>query len=487
MSQCALAMALVGTCGGMAAAYVPDERWTSTASGATGTTGDPVTLTWSLLRDAGSIPDEGTSNLISYLDGQFGAGAGGTNFTTRPWFHLFQDSFNRWSQLGGITFTYESNDSGALSGPAGALGTRGDIRIGGANVDGASGTLAYTYLPNDGDMVIDTGETSFFSTPTNSYRAFRNTLMHELGHAFGLLHVESTTERFLMEPFIDTSIDGPQLDEVRAIQGMYGDPLEKTFGGLGNDVSARASSLGSLASGGTRTIGAAARGGQEVGATETDFVSIANAADVDFFSFTIASPLSVDFTLTPLGGVFNQAVENGPQSFFDANSRNDLALAVFGPNGTTLLGSASSTSAGQIESIADLSLTSPGQYFVCVTGATDSVQLFELSLSATSLVVAPTGDFDGSGAVDGRDFLMWQRTLGASGANLPADGNRDGTVSAADLMLWRQSFGQATGAVGTIPEPASAALLAAGIAGVFRRRGHRSAALAPRAIAATQS
>jgi serralysin len=469
MCQSALAVAIVSTWGGMAAAYVPDDRWTSTASGTTGTTGDPVTLTWSLLRDGGSIPDEGASNLIAYFDGQFGAGAGGTNFTTRPWFHLFQESFSRWGQLGGITFIYEPNDSGALSGPAGALGTRGDIRIGGANIDGASGTLAYTYLPDDGDMVFDTGETSFFASSTNNYRAFRNTLMHELGHAFGLLHVESTTERFLMEPFIDTSIDGPQLDEVRAIQGMYGDPLEKTFGGLGNDVSARASSLGSLASGGTRTIGAAARGGQEVGATETDFVSIANAADVDFFSFTIASPLSVDFTLTPLGGVFNQAVENGPQSLFDANSRNDLALAVFGPNGTTLLGSASSTTAGQIESIADLSLTTPGQYYVRVTGTTDSVQLFELALSATSLVVGPTGDFDGSGTVDGRDFLMWQRTLGASGANLPADGNHDGVVNAADLALWKQSFGQTTGA-SAIPEPAGAPLLAAGMAGVFLRR-----------------
>lgn len=468
MSQCALAMALVGPWGGMAAAYVPDDRWTATASGTTGTTGDPVTLSWSLLRDGGAIPDEGTSNLISYLDGQFGAGAGGTNFAARPWFHMFQESFDRWSQLGGITFTYEPNDSGALSGPAGAIGTRGDIRIGGANIDGASGTLAYTYLPNDGDMVFDTGEASFFATSTNNFRAFRNTLMHELGHAFGLLHVESTTEQFLMEPFIDTSIDGPQLDEVRAIQGLYGDPLEKSFGGLGNDVAARASSLGSLASGGTRTIGAAARGGQEVGATETDFVSIANAADVDFFSFTIASPLSVDLTLTPLGGVFNQAVEDGPQSLFNANARNDLALDVFGPNGTTLLGSASNTVAGQVESIADLALTAPGQYFVRVTGASDSVQLFELALSASNLVVAPTGDFDGTGTVDGRDFLMWQRTLGASGANLPADGNNDGVVNAADLALWKQSFGQV--AASAIPEPAGIPLLAAGIAGVFVRR-----------------
>jgi hypothetical protein len=102
--------------------------------------------------------------------------------------------------------------------------------------------------------------------------------------------------------------------------------LRKTFGGLGNDVAARATSLGALATGGSRTIGAAARGGQEVAAAETDFVSIANAADADFFSFTIAAPATLDFTLTPLGGVFNQGVEGGAQSSFNANARNDLAL-----------------------------------------------------------------------------------------------------------------------------------------------------------------
>src|SRR5262249_44539560 len=153
-----------------------------------------------------------------------GAGPGGTNLTQRPWFHLFQESFDRWTQLGGITFVYEPNDSGtSLSGSAGALGVRGDVRIGGANIDGPSGTLAYTYYPDNGDMVIDTGETTFFTDSTNNYRSFRDTLMHEIGHAFGLDHVISSTEALLMEPYIDTSFDGPQLDDIRGLQGFYGD------------------------------------------------------------------------------------------------------------------------------------------------------------------------------------------------------------------------------------------------------------------------
>ncbi len=458
------AVALAGTCGGKAAAYVPDDRWSSTASGSAGTTGDPVTITWSLLRDGTSIPSEGASNLVSYLDGLFGAGAGGTNLAQRPWFHLIQESFDRWGQLGGITFAYEANDGGSLSGPAGALGVRGDIRIGGANIDGVSGTLAYTYLPDNGDLVVDTGESTFFADSSNNFRALRNTLMHEIGHAFGLLHVESTTEKFLMEPFIDTAFDGPQLDDVRGIQGMYGDALEKSFGGQGNDVTARATSLGSLGVGGGLTIGGAARGGQEVGGGETDFVSIANAADADFFSFTLSAPALIDLTLTPLGGVFNQGVEGGAQSSFNANSRNNLALAVFGSNGTTLLASATTAVAGQIESVADLELTAPGQYFVRVTGASDSVQLYELALSAGSLVVAPTGDFDGDGYVDGGDLLLWQRTLGSTGASLAADGNHDGVVDTADLAIWRQLFGTTASTISgahAAPEPTGVRMLAA--------------------------
>src|SRR5215510_4629103 len=73
-----------------AMAYVPDERWSTTASGPGGSTGDPLTLTWSLARDGTSIPNEGASNLISYLDSQIGAGPGGSDYTQRPWFNLIE-------------------------------------------------------------------------------------------------------------------------------------------------------------------------------------------------------------------------------------------------------------------------------------------------------------------------------------------------------------------------------------------------------------
>ena len=52
-------------------AYVPDERWAVTSSGATGASGTPITLTWSFAPDGTSIPGEGASDLIAYLDGLF--------------------------------------------------------------------------------------------------------------------------------------------------------------------------------------------------------------------------------------------------------------------------------------------------------------------------------------------------------------------------------------------------------------------------------
>src|SRR3954471_12771734 len=137
----------------------PNTRWTSTASNSsTGTYGNPITLTWSLVPDGTAVsnsyaPTNGTtSSLISTFDASFGAGPGGSDLTQRPWFHLFSDSFNRWNQLGGINFIYESHDTSLTLGnpTSGTLGVRGDIRIGAANIDGASDTLAETLFPQIG-------------------------------------------------------------------------------------------------------------------------------------------------------------------------------------------------------------------------------------------------------------------------------------------------------------------------------------------------
>src|SRR5688572_4003971 len=180
-------------------AFVPQERWASTATSLATPTGRPVTLTWSIVPDSTHIQGEGGSNLIQFLDGVFGPGPGGNNLQQRPWFSLLDNSFERWSAVSGLTFHYEPHDDLADHGSVpGLINIRGDIRVGGAFIDGNNGTLAYSFFPSNSDTVLDTGDTTFFSNPTENHRAFRNMFMHELGHGIGLDHVVSNTDRFLL-------------------------------------------------------------------------------------------------------------------------------------------------------------------------------------------------------------------------------------------------------------------------------------------------
>jgi serralysin len=195
-------------------------------------------------------------------------------------------------------------------------------------------------------------------------------------------------------------------------------------------------------------------------------VSIANASDTDFFSFTVATPSLLDATLTPLGGIFNQGVEGGAQTSFNANARNDLTLSIFASNGTTLLGSANLTGAGGVESLSDLSLATAGKYYARITGADDNVQLYQLQLATQALVTLLVGDYNQDGTVDAADYSVWRNSLGQTGTSLAADGDGNGRIDAADFALWKSHFGMSSGAGGgslagggSVPEPAGATLL----------------------------
>jgi hypothetical protein len=103
----------------------------------------------------------------------------------------------------------------------------------------------------------------------------------------------------------------------------------------------------------------------------------------------------------------------------------------------------------------------------------DSGELYILSKSDGMIryIVEALGDadFNNDGQVDGRDFLVWQRNLGSSGGLAEGDADSDWRVTNADLGFWRQQFEQAP-PFSTVPEPASAALLAWGLLAGVRRR-----------------
>jgi len=484
-------------CGAPAGAFIitPDDPdpWLQTASGARPNgNGSPATITWSIIPDGTTAIRSTTSsatapsNLVSFMNTNFGGSAGQTNLTLQPWFPIFASSFGRWSQLGGVNFVFEPHDDGVFHPSSnGVLGVRGDIRIGGANIDGTGNVLAFTYVTTGGsDMMIDTSESTFFKNSTTNYINFRNTLMHEIGHAFGVQHVTSSSN-LLMEPVIDTSFDGPQLDEVRAVHYFFGDVNEKSNNMLGNGTFSRATALGTIAPDATKSIGTSANvPTQAISAAATDFVSISNASDVDFYSFSVLGSSLLQATLVPRGGVFTQgsADHNETPTSFNANARNNLSLTILAGNGTTVLQTADVQAAGGTELITKLLLPAGGQYFAKIAGADDTVQLYQLSLTPTPILL---GDYNLNGRVDGADYVMWRNSLGQSiTQGTGADGSFDGQVNAADYAVWRSHFGETAGAGsgstsghfeggGVVPEPVS--LVPLGMTGlalavVWRRR-----------------
>ena len=134
-------------------------RWSSTATDGQGLQqGDPTTLTWGFVADGTWIigdPADGEpgsgSDLIAFLDGIYGNVTPDNNFTDELWFIPFNSYLNRWGEVSGLNYAYESNDDGLNIGtnPAGVIGTRGDIRISGHSIDGQSGSnvLAYNWYP----------------------------------------------------------------------------------------------------------------------------------------------------------------------------------------------------------------------------------------------------------------------------------------------------------------------------------------------------
>jgi len=95
----------------------------------------------------------------------------------------------------------------------------------------------------------------------------------------------------------------------------------------------------------------------------------------------------------------------------------------------------------------------------------DGDELSNNTIVAFTATAIPSADFNADGAVDGTDFLNWQRGLGQTigATHAEGDADRDGDVDADDLSHWRGDFGTPPGetasAVGEstqVPEPATA-------------------------------
>lgn len=397
----------------LAAFQLSNNGWTSTSSGSSAL-GAPVQLTWSVARDGTDLPQglgepDSPSDLVSFLDGIHHPGEtlSATNFDDREWLRLMKKSFDRWSSVAGITFTYEPNDDGvSLPSNRGILNRRGDHRLGGHNIDGGSrpSVIAYNYFPNFSDMVIDTSEVTLFSNASQDFLVFRNMLMHEIGHGLGIAHVESADlspapgvqfGTFLMEPILATTFDGPQFDDILAAHRLYGDIHEK---GTGNQTFQNATDLQTLARGGMIQIGTDAKD-TFVAFEDIDFVSIDDNSDFDYFKFTIDTPGIVDLVLEPMGPTYLNRQENAPSSsqpMLNASAQSDLTLTLFDTNGLSPLQVSNIGGLGANESILGYELASAGTYYIRISGVNNAAQMYQLSVMSipepgTALLLAMGG------------------------------------------------------------------------------------------------
>jgi serralysin len=499
-----LALLVASLLPSLAYSFDLDNRWTVTAHPGTGTKqGSPAIVTWSLVPDGTPIPGKpwlrptesaNPSNLIAFFDQLYGTEQGQEHdLTARPWFSMFSSAVNRWSELSGLTFLYEPKDDGAglyatlfgstIDGPPGQLNVRGDIRIGGHYIDGESGsnTLAYNSYPNAGEMVIDTSNTNFFGNTTSNSRAARNAIMHELGHGIGIRHRESSNSGFLMEPNITTAFDGPQFDDILAAHRWYGDVNEKSNNLSGNDAPHLATWLGAFHQSGQLAVGTNAAG-TFVDANQTDFVSIDDETDIDFYRFSLPHPGVVSVQLIPRGPTYLEGPEGGSQTTFFSSMQSDLALAAYASNGLTLIDSADAVGKGGVESLSDLQLVAPGDYFLRISGADNAAQMYELKVQYSAAHFLPgdvnlDGLIDFSGNPETDDLLAfirsWKRVLSTDDdltAWSKGDLNLDRVSDLKDVFLMRRilvshGMGNLVAALGDldgvpVPEPAAGAPLA---------------------------
>ena len=421
--------------------FLGSGHWSVTATDGSGVgvQGQPVTVTWSIAPDGTAAPALNSSgpavgsNLIAWLDGIY-PGPTSSDLTQRAWFSVLLEAMNDLGNQAGLNVVYEPNDDGAAFTSAnsgrGILGTRGDIRLSGRDIDGDFGTLGFAFSPNFGDVVLDTEDSFFNNTSDNSIRLV-NVLTHEGGHALGLAHVCPLNQTKLMEPSLTTAFRGAQFDDTYSLQRQYGDPLESHSTVTDNDTISNASPI-SISNGSV---------------TSLRFLSLDDNSDLDLLSFTANAGEALTVRIIPADaaiGTYNEGAQNSDGSCsagtpFNPLEQQDLTLEVLAADGTTILATANSQAIGGTEEVIELPLSETGTYYLRVDGDNaSSAQLYELQAELINTAPSPfitivssriieESNSGGNGLFDPGETILLGVTLENSG-NLVAN-NLTATLS----------------------------------------------------------
>ncbi len=127
-----------------------------------------------------------------------------------------------------------------------------------------------------------------------------------------------------------------------------------------------------------------------------------------------------------------------------------------GAGSTTIL-QVNGTAATEFDSIVaegDVSLSGTVEVLINPAGSGGTNPIYAVNIGDTFDIIttvgdSPTGDYDGSGVVDGADYTQWRGEYGSVG-DFASDGNGDGVVDAADYTLWRDNLGGTGSAAGNI-------------------------------------
>ncbi len=364
-------------------------RWTETATDGPGLLqGNPITLTYSFIPDGTMISGDAMfgnadspSNVNAFFTSIYGS--------ETVWRAKFAQVFAAWQAITGITFVFEPNDDGGTfpdpDGPGGlpgVVGVRGDIRIGGHHIDGVNGVIAYNHFPDEGDMVIATDDAAFYGNLTGNSLRMRNAIAHELGHALGMPHTCPAVQTKLLEPFISTNYDGPQLDDRLSAQKQYGDP------NAGNGSPATAVDFGAL----------------EDESVSQSRVSLFGNIEEDFYTFNIASHQDIDITVTPTGATYLSGPQSGsctPGSPINTLTFMNLDVELIDSDAMTVLDTANATAAGIAET-ATLTAAPPGTYYarVYTVDAADDIQAYTLAIAVANLTGPLITNPQGGGNVE---------------------------------------------------------------------------------------